>query len=438
MENTEQEIFHDASCENLAPNSTKIFAGSFAPEDEIRSKDFSILPFSDPRQELPGRSPVQRFSIWSMLKEFVGNDLTHISLPIILNEPLSTLQKYFECFSHGGDMYNLMNTTDPIERLEYIAGVFAVSQSSLAHRIYKPFNPLLGETYEIMNNNKDFYFVTEQVSHHPPISAIHFQLPKIRVRGFIGQSIKFWGTSIDILIDGTFNYEFLDENGEVETLITLSNVPPCSARNIIMGNIWLERHGVMHFVNHTTGHKLNLNFKKKNWFNNRELHAVEGVLVDKNGKELRNLYGNWNNEVWSCTPETYKRIKAHSNLSKGPDSKLLCKAIPKLPNSEQYFNMPQFSIALNELRENMNLPPTDARFRPDISFLENGDLERASAEKHRLEEKQRAARRLREARGETWTPLWFDLVPNPATKKEEWLFNYKYLEQNFHKCPDIY
>ena len=35
----------------------------------------------------------------------------------------------------------------------------------------KPFNPLLGETYELTRN--DFRIVCEQVGHHPPVSAWH-------------------------------------------------------------------------------------------------------------------------------------------------------------------------------------------------------------------------------------------------------------------------
>jgi hypothetical protein len=33
------------------------------------------------------------------------------------------------------------------------------------------------------------------------------------------------------------------------------------------------------------------------------------------------------------------------------------------------------------------LPPTDSRLRPDQRALENGEFDKASAEKHRLEEK---------------------------------------------------
>jgi len=36
-------------------------------------------------------------------------------------------------------------------------------------RTVKPFNPLLGETYELVTPNMRFF--SEQVSHHPPIMA---------------------------------------------------------------------------------------------------------------------------------------------------------------------------------------------------------------------------------------------------------------------------
>lgn len=43
--------------------------------------------------------------------------------------------------------------------------------------IDKPFNPLLGETYEYVDANKNFRFFAEQVSHHPPIGAAIAECP---------------------------------------------------------------------------------------------------------------------------------------------------------------------------------------------------------------------------------------------------------------------
>lgn len=37
----------------------------------------------------------------------------------------------------------------------------------------KPFNPILGETFEFVS--KDWRYMSEQVSHHPPITAYHVE-----------------------------------------------------------------------------------------------------------------------------------------------------------------------------------------------------------------------------------------------------------------------
>jgi len=47
----------------------------------------------------------------------------------------------------------------------------------------KPFNPMLGETYELVT--EDFRFFAEQVSHHPPISAYEQEGRDYRVNGFL-------------------------------------------------------------------------------------------------------------------------------------------------------------------------------------------------------------------------------------------------------------
>lgn len=45
------------------------------------------------RERLPAPAPVGRgFSIWSVLKNAIGKDLTRITLPATINEPLSALQ----------------------------------------------------------------------------------------------------------------------------------------------------------------------------------------------------------------------------------------------------------------------------------------------------------------------------------------------------------
>ena len=49
----------------------------------------------------------------------------------------------------------------------------SIQQTHIEKFPSKPFNPLLGETYELFLPGK-YKFIAEQVSHHPPVSA--FQL----------------------------------------------------------------------------------------------------------------------------------------------------------------------------------------------------------------------------------------------------------------------
>ena len=55
---------------------------------------------------------------------------------------------------------------DPYERMVYIAA-FAVSSygSSYFRAGSKPFNPILGETYECIREDKGFRFIAEQVTY---------------------------------------------------------------------------------------------------------------------------------------------------------------------------------------------------------------------------------------------------------------------------------
>ncbi|KAG6507491.1 hypothetical protein ZIOFF_032839 [Zingiber officinale] len=70
------------------------------------------------------------------------------------------------------------------------------------------------------------------------------------------------------------------------------------------------------------------------------------------------------------------------------------------------YNLTRFAITVNELTLGLKekLPPTDSRLRPDQRCLENGEYEMANAEKLRLEQRQRQARKMQES---GWKPQWF-------------------------------
>ncbi|EMP38383.1 Oxysterol-binding protein-related protein 1 [Chelonia mydas] len=106
-----------------------------------------------------------------------------------------------------------------------------------------------------------------------------------------------------------------------------------------------------------------------------------------------------------------------------PGSILLWRIAPRPPNSVQMYNFTSFAMALNELDKEMEsvVPKTDCRLRPDIRAMENGEIDLASEEKKRLEEKQRAVRKNRSKSEEDWkTSLSRPRVSSRKANHFEW------------------
>ena len=59
---------------------------------------------------------------------------------------------------------------DPTRRLALSAIHAIAGFNDIKNRHKKQFNPILGETYELVSDN--YRFISEQISHHPPISAM--------------------------------------------------------------------------------------------------------------------------------------------------------------------------------------------------------------------------------------------------------------------------
>ena len=111
---------------------------------------------------------------WPALKKIIfnsaslptptGKDLSKISMPVSMNEPLSALQRLCEELEYSDLLDKAASCPDPFDRMVQVAA-FAVSSYALsAHRAgKKPFNPILGETYECVREDKGLKFIAEQV-----------------------------------------------------------------------------------------------------------------------------------------------------------------------------------------------------------------------------------------------------------------------------------
>nr|XP_046265225.1 oxysterol-binding protein-related protein 1-like isoform X2 [Scatophagus argus] len=403
-------------------------------------------------------------SIWSILKKCIGMELSKIAMPVIFNEPLSFLQRLAEYMEHTHLIHQANATTDSIERMKCVAAFAVSAVASQWERTGKPFNPLLGETYELIREDLGFRWVSEQVSHHPPVSA--FQAEGLKhdfvFHGSIYPKLKFWGKSIEAEPKGLITLELPKYN----EAYTWTN-PTCCVHNIIVGQLWIEQYGSVEVVNHKTGERCSMTFKPCGLFG-KELHKVEGYILDKSKKKLCAIYGKWTECLYTVDSATFdahkKTDKKNSDEKKGnkqssvdeepeevplpdaetvqviPGSELIWKITPRPDNSAKFYAFSTFAMHLNELEKSMEgvIPPTDSRLRPDIRAMENGDTDLASAEKKRLEEKQRMAQKNRTKSTEEWKTRWFQQGPNPHNKVQDWLYLKGYWDRNYSHLPDIY
>ncbi|KAL5771575.1 hypothetical protein ACOSP7_015729 [Xanthoceras sorbifolium] len=101
-----------------------------------------------------------------------GSDLTRFQLPAMFNFPKSQLQCYGESvYCTGNDLVSNLNKSE--SSLERFTSVVAWSISTTRPLMFglAPYNPILGETHHVSNANLNV--LLEQVSHHPPVSALH-------------------------------------------------------------------------------------------------------------------------------------------------------------------------------------------------------------------------------------------------------------------------
>jgi hypothetical protein len=70
-------------------------------------------------------------------------------MPAAWCEPLSFLQRITENIAYGDLIYKASEQENACKRMEYIAAFAVSSISNNIDRLSKPFNPVLGETYEL-------------------------------------------------------------------------------------------------------------------------------------------------------------------------------------------------------------------------------------------------------------------------------------------------
>ncbi|CAO3609009.1 unnamed protein product [Cunninghamella blakesleeana] len=414
--NDDNDEDEDSSLEVPNNNETTTLSKPF--NDVIQSP---IPSLTKRRTILPHTVAGENVNILGVLRKNIGKDLSTITMPISLNEPLNLLQRLCEELEYSELLDQANHMDDPIDRLMYVT-IFAITgYASSQYRIGRKFwNPLLFETYECIRPDKGFKFISEKVSHRPNVMACHAESDNFTFWQSTEGSTKFWGKSMEFISEGTIHVKLPKHKDHF-----VYTKPSSHMRNMILGQRYLEHVGQVKVMNKVTGDYAIVNFKEGRKIGGGgyfaggqwERNEVEALFYSSSihkDQPIKKVVGKWSQSLSQELGDQQFKI-------------LWQVKPPTVDHPMDYYGFTQFCMELNEITdiERDQLPPTDTRYRPDQHLFELGKVDEAEKEKDRVEVSQRERRSQNEAAGISPQPLWFQQSSNDPS---EWEYKGGYFE----------
>ncbi|XP_043715858.1 oxysterol-binding protein-related protein 2A-like isoform X2 [Telopea speciosissima] len=282
-------------------------------------------PHIERRKKLP--DPVEQekgVSLWSMIKDNVGKDLTRVCLPVYFNEPISSLQKCCEDLEYSyllDRAYDYGKKGNSLLRVLNVSAFAVSGYASSEGRHCKPFNPLLGETFEAEYPDKAIRFFSEKVSHHPTLIACHCEGKGWKFWGDSNLRTKFWGRSIQLDPVGVLTLEF--DDGEVFQWSKVTT----NIYNLILGKVYCDHHGTLH-IRGNRQYSCKLKFREQSILD-RNPHQVQGTVEDVMGRKVASLFGKWDESMYYVNGDCATMAKG---CTPPPDASLLWRRNKSPPN----------------------------------------------------------------------------------------------------------
>ncbi|VDN03163.1 unnamed protein product [Thelazia callipaeda] len=425
-------------------NAEIVYPESVKAETTFVRSAISTQHLRQRRTKIPERPQIS-LNLWSIMRNCIGKELTKIPMPVNFNEPLSVLQRISEDLEYSYLLDDAAEKDSSLEQMCFVAAFAISAYSTTGYRTTKPFNPLLGETFECDRFvDLGWRSLAEQVSHHPPVTAHHAEGRKWKLNQDFSMMSRFRGKYLSVTPTGYTYLKFLNTGNEYSYKKVTTTV-----HNIIVGKLWIDNHGEMQIENHKTGDKCVLKFHPYSYFSREPPRKVAGLVKDPDGKVCWLIQG-----IWDCYLDILKvtnevRTGGNARFETLPPNRIWG-VNPSVENADKMYYFTKLAIELNEPEE--GVAPTDSRLRPDQRLMEEGKWDEANEMKVRIEEKQRATRRKRELLAEKamekgepfeeYKPLWFKKSQHKATGALIHVFNGEYWEKkkinDWSRCPNIF
>uniref|UniRef100_A0A4W6EQU3 Oxysterol-binding protein n=1 Tax=Lates calcarifer TaxID=8187 RepID=A0A4W6EQU3_LATCA len=238
--------------------------------------------------------------IWGLLKQLrPGMDLSKVVLPTFILEPRSFLDKLSDYYYHADLLSQAVLEETAYGRIKQVLRWYLSGFYKKPKGLKKPYNPILGETFRCCwlhpQTDSCTFYIAEQVSHHPPISAFYVCNRKdgFSISGSILAKSKFYGNSLSAILDGKARLLFLSRDEEY--VITM---PYAHCKGILYGTMTLELGGKVTIECEKTKCFAELEFKLKPFLGGPcSVNQISGKIFV--GEELlATVDGHWDSEVF--------------------------------------------------------------------------------------------------------------------------------------------
>ena len=350
--------------------------------DENKENKEIILFKSDPmynfekRTKLEKKIEVNNNMIPEIVKLITSGQKV---LPIQLNEPLNTLQRECERFIFCDLLNKASDEQKPEMKFALIAAFITAEMSMSLGRILKPMIPLVGETFEYVDNDLKYRFFAEEVQRMPGhISAFIVE----------GEKWKYWGdnrnTSSFRFFSGAFGVDFgnkihlelLNKNKNKKEDIFdkfLYNRPSTLLKGILVNKLHYDFNGEITITSPDYPNIL-CNIEYISDYNEEGIikgKIVKGEDLDS-GEIIYLIGGNWKKEIYiTDADENNKNVL------------FTVKEEEFFKNSAEKYVIPQYCCNLNYLPDKLKevIPVSDTRNRPDQKEYEVGSTEKSQKKK---------------------------------------------------------
>ncbi|XP_043282619.1 oxysterol-binding protein-related protein 9 [Venturia canescens] len=349
----------------------------------------------------------------------IGMDLTKVALPTFILERRSLLEMYADYFAHPDLFVSIADMTTPKDRMIqvvkwYLCSFHAGRKSGVAK---KPYNPILGEIFrchwDIDKNvgpsggdiatassktvkdgpvpwcrENQLSFIAEQVSHHPPVSAFYAEhyAKRITFSAHVWTKSKFLGLSIGVHNIGKGWVSVL-EHGE-EYYLTFPN----GYGRSILTVPWIELGGAATITCAQTGYQAAIEFITKPFYGGKKNRISCQVTQPGEKKPFLTINGEWSGQM----------------EAKWADGRTELFADVRELSTERKLVIP---VCEQEEFESRKV------WRDVTVGLKINDMDKATAAKCSIEQKQRDEARIRKEANIAWETKFFN-----ETKDGGWLY----------------